>query len=611
MNPLTNDLIRGAELIVGDRKAQRIKERQNKRAEEAALFADEQRRLGNQGTQAYMPDTDLLDKAVVDPFGEMQDELQTYRADDRGFTEDEDTGVIRRETFEELRGEPVTMAPKSAVVDALTQLQRGTAQYGYDVFPGAADVEGRLEDSITPNRAAEASLVSEMVRRDQANQNPLRQAYSNIAAQIEAESMLRGDMTRSGMERLERTGQIEQLGNSGALKGEEASKFLVRDPIMGYADTRLTPGETVYTDPRTGAPIASQGPEIPPHMLMQAASPNNMGTRDGLNAPMSAADWAIARQPNFRSSESGSSFGDYPQVDITLETTNMANKLKELGQNPAFGALAGVSNNIRSMDEYDAVVNYIVNQASKNRIPLRTRAPEGQPQPSPSVNPGAAEVANLLFQTSGDEERFANAMVQLEVAKQRGLNQQQAGAYAQRTPLQGPSPLGTPVVAFDAAEAMNQKGGASPLASIPKGTKIGVREAGAERPMGSPQTEGLKNLSIKAELKRRDQKPYIGAVRGEEVRPKRSMFKGRDEIETRENRIAQLQQNMRKRGQTANPMRQSEYRDEIGKLRDNQVRTYVARKRAEDAQRRRADQASEIISRLPPSALQTRLPRRA
>ena len=129
--------------------------------------------------------------------------------------------------------------------------------------------------------------------------------------------------------------------------------------------------------------------------------------------------------------------------------------------------------------------------------------------------------------------------------------------------------------------------------------------------MGSPQTEGLKNLSIKAELKRRDQKPYIGAIRGEEVRPKRSMFKGRDEIETRENRIAQLQQNMRKRGQTANPMRQSEYRDEIGKLRDNQVRTYVARKRAEDAQRKRADQASEIISRLPPSALQTRLPRRA
>jgi len=611
VNPLTNDLIRGAELIVGDRKAQRIKERQNKRAEEAALFADEQRRLGNQGTQAYMPDTDLLDKAVVDPFGEMQDELQTYRADDRGFTEDEDTGVIRRETFEELRGEPVTMAPKSAVVDALAQLQKGTAQYGYDAFPGAADVEGRLEDSITPNRAAEASLVSEMVRRDQANQNPLRQAYSNIAAQIEAERMLRGDMTRSGMETLERTGQIAQLGNSGALKGEEASKFLVQDPIMGYADTRLTPGETVYTDPRTGAPIAAQGPEIPPHMLMQAASPNNMGTRDGLNAPMSAADWAIARQPNYRPSETGSSFGDYPQVDITLETTNMANKLKELSQNPAYSGMPQVGSNIRSLGEYEEVVNYIVNQAKQNRIPLRVRGEEGKPQPRPSINPGAEEVANLLLKTSGDEERFANALVQLEVAKQRGLNEQQSGAYAQRTPLQGPSPLGAPQVAYDAAEALNNQGGAAPLAKIPKGSKIKVREAGAERPMGSPQTKGLKELGIVAELKRRGEKPYIGAVRGEEKPTGRGMYFGRDEIDTRETRIAQLKENIRKRGQGPNPIRQAEYRDEMGKLRDKQVRTYVARKRAEDAQRRRAEQASEIISRLPPSALQTRLPRRA
>ena len=620
MNPLTNDLIRGAELIVGDRKAQRIKERQNRRAEEAALFADEQRRLGNQGTQAYMPDTDLLDKAVVDPFGEMQDELQTYRADDRGFTEDEETGVVRRETFEELRGEPVTMAPKSAVVDALAQLQRGTAQYGYDAFPGAANVEGRLEDALTPNRAAEASLVSEMVRRDQANQNPLRQAYSNIAAQIEAEAMLRGDMSRSGMETLERTGQIAQLGNSGALKGEETSKFLVQDPIMGYADTRLTPGETVYTDPRTGAPIASQGPEIPAHMLMQSAAPNNMGSRDQLNAPMSATDWAIARQPNFRSSESGSSFGDYPQVDITLETTNMANKLKELSQNPVYSGMPQVGSNIRSLGEYEEVVNYIVNQAQQNRIPLRVRGEEGASQPRPSINPGAAEVANLLLKTSGDEERFANALVQLEVAKQRGLNEQQSGAYAQRTPLQGPSPLGAPQVEYDAAEALNNKAGAAPLAQIPKGSKIGVREAGANRPKGSPQTKGLKDLSIVAELKKRGEKPFIGAVRGEVKPTGRGMYSGRDEIATRENSMRQILENAGKReakDRRENPMqirrkkgREDDiYYDKVGDLRDKQVRTYVARKRAEEANRKRAEQADTIISSLPPTALRSIFPR--
>ena len=36
------------------------------------------------------------------------------------------------------------VAPKSALTDALSLLQQGTAKYGYDALPGSADAEDRL-----------------------------------------------------------------------------------------------------------------------------------------------------------------------------------------------------------------------------------------------------------------------------------------------------------------------------------------------------------------------------------------------------------------------------------------------------------------------------------
>ena len=55
------------------------------------------------------------------------DDSQTYRDNDRGFTTDEETGLVRRETFDETRGEEVKMAPKSALRDALSDLNRTEA----------------------------------------------------------------------------------------------------------------------------------------------------------------------------------------------------------------------------------------------------------------------------------------------------------------------------------------------------------------------------------------------------------------------------------------------------------------------------------------------------
>lgn len=626
MNPQVytpSDLIRGAELIVGDRqasdKAARIAKRRAERDAQAAAFVQAQEALGSEGISAYMDDKDILSVADVDPRGEMQDDFQIITEDDRGYTTDPETGQVREETYLERTGDPVKMAPTSALQDAYNRLQQGTQQFGYSAFPGSADVAGRLEGYLTPNieLEAEAALASELAQRDRATQNPLRQAYSDVAAQIEAEQLLRGNLAQGGMTELERMGIIAKLGNSGSLKGSEETSMIVDPPMKGYAATELIPGQTIYTDPRTGAPIAAQGPEIPPHLLMQATSPNNMGSHDQLNAPMSAQDWVLARQPNFRSGKS-SNIGDYPQVDITLETTNFANKVREFGQAKGYESLANVSPNIRSISELQAVVNAITQGAPERGIKLRTRPEtEDGSQPKPSVNPGTAEVANLLLRTKGDESRLANALFQLEVAKQRGLNQPYGEAFRSRSSL----PATEVPIAFDSPEVFDNSQMMSRLSSMPK-SKIKMRAPLADRPMGTPLDRSqLIDRDIKAELRARgDNEQAIAAVLGEQVPTGRGMYSGRDEIATREDRMSQILDNQAKKetkDRRMNPMRirrkptreDDIYTQNIADLRDKQVRTYVARKRADEANRKRADQMDAVIGSLPPTALRSIFPR--
>lgn len=626
MNPQVytpSDLIRGAELIVGDRqasdKAARIAKRKAERDAQAAAFVQAQEALGGEGISAYMDDKDILSVADVDPRGEMQDDFQIITEADRGYTTDPETGQVREETYLERTGDPVKMAPTSALQDAYNRLQQGTQQFGYSAFPGSADVAGRLEGYLTPNieLEAEAALASELAQRDRATQNPLRQAYSDVAAQIEAEQLLRGNLAQGGMTELERMGIIAKLGNSGSLKGSEETSMIVDPPMRGYAATELIPGQTIYTDPRTGAPIAAQGPEIPPHLLMQATSPNNMGSHDQLNAPMSAQDWVLARQPNFRSGKS-SNIGDYPQVDITLETTNFANKVREFGQAKGYESLANVSPNIRSISELQAVVNAITQGAPERGIKLRTRPEtEDGSQPKPSVNPGTAEVANLLLRTKGDESRLANALFQLEVAKQRGLNQPYGEAFRSRSPL----PATEVPIAFDSPEVFDNSQMMSRLSSMPK-SKIKMRAPLADRPMGTPLDRSqLIDRDIKAELRARgDNEQAIAAVLGEQVPTGRGMYSGRDEIATREDRMSQILDNQAKKetkDRRMNPMRirrkptreDDTYTKNIEDLRNKQVRTYVARKRADEANRKRADQMDAVIGSLPPTALRSIFPR--
>lgn len=85
-------------------------------------------------------------------------------------------------------------APKSVIADALRAVDQGAGIYGYDAFPGAADVAGRLEETLQDgkiSKEAAESLASELVRRDAQRFQSFYKAVNNVKAQIRYEQALR------------------------------------------------------------------------------------------------------------------------------------------------------------------------------------------------------------------------------------------------------------------------------------------------------------------------------------------------------------------------------------------------------------------------------------
>ena len=85
-------------------------------------------------------------------------------------------------------------APKSVIADALRAVEQGGGIYGYHAFPGAADVAGRLEETLQDgkiSKEAAESLASELVRRDAQRFQSFWKNVNNVKAQIRYEQALR------------------------------------------------------------------------------------------------------------------------------------------------------------------------------------------------------------------------------------------------------------------------------------------------------------------------------------------------------------------------------------------------------------------------------------
>ena len=528
----TEQLIKGAELAAAGRTLGMSEEetlaavsrqfRRQRRADDRVTERDVMRQMvqsaatttsdvgGGEIKGVRYEDDDELARA----FGEDQSDYQNFRADDRGFTQDEETGLLRRETFDETRGESVDFAPQNAVRDALTELEAAAGKKDslqsrlMSIFGGnderqasIARIRGRLEDDLRPDRGADKALGAEAVRRDNKRFDAEVREANDFRAAAEADSIARHGYTINGPgafadENIGRIAEIKSLGKIGE------TAHVVRtanDAIQGQITRRH---DGVFIDPVSGNTVAVQGPELPA-ALVGDRIPNNGSSSDSLNAPQSAQEWITLNRPDYR--EGGRTFGDYPQVDITQETTNFAQKLREL---QGFG-MEGVSANIRSVDELQRVISHVGATAQKQGKQLYRFDPEtGKNRPSSTA--GAAEVMNLLRMNEGDQQRLANALFQLDAAKRSSVNQNATGTYLSRT--------GEPTkdVVFDASEAMNDSSGQAQVARVPKGSTIrtGTDEKG--KPVRSTIVTEL------AKLEGGDaQKPFIGQVAGEKPRVNR------------------------------------------------------------------------------------------
>ena len=574
-NDATEILIKGAakaaagrELGLSDEETLAVVSRQSRKQKRAALQNEEirqwnqkQKSLGSDLISA--PETDFADDDFLTSeafaFGYDQDDTQTYTADDKQFNDiriqslrqqqddnlDDDNKVIDKELQAELQEELSDLFPtregfasKEPMRRALADLQLGLDTYGPAAMGGevidAADrLKRQLEGGIDLER--QRFLAKQTVEEDSARFNPEVRRQNEAAAQMRAISGFSGASTAD--EAIGRIAEIRKLGGAGSLAPLEMAQVIRTEPERPRSF--LKPVNGVYIDPNTNNPVAVQGP-MPPASMQGANTPDSSQIQNAPRA-QNATTWMQANLPSPR--EGGRVFNDYPQVDITLETTNFANKVKALSN---YG-LEGVSDNIRSLSDIDRVTAHIIARSAEMGKPLYTQDPTTGKEVVAS-KPGVQEVMSLLRMTSGEQQRLANAMFQMQMASDEGRK----AAYESRQA--GP----TKGVEFDAREALNNSGIQSELAQIPRGSTIkgpdGKRQTIVSILSGLPSSEA--------------QKPFMAQVKGEKPRINRRKPGNMGSGEELEANI-RVQAEKRAKGKPINEQR----------VRQNQVKARLAEQR--------------------------------
>ena len=488
--------------------------RKQKRADDATTKQDVLRNFlqsANTLREFAPDDTKYLDTdEVAAAFGQMQDDSQTYRADDRGFTEDEETGLVRREKFEEQKpliiGEfesvgtrknygrrnkgdlpytfteraqegPVgyegTNAPRSALQDALNQLQQGVQTYGYDAFPGSRDAESALEDDLRFNRESESSVGRSEVKSDRAarKQRAIQNLRTIAIAQKEAgrplsktealqllqemspagarkfsdentfresqriarEGFLTGGARAFADEAIGRIGEIRNLAKTG--EPATVQRVMPADEAIRTQVTQRSDG--IYLD-EAGNPVAIQGPELGP-------------TPPG---PQTARQFVV----DLTSGE-----GKYPQTDITRETTNLVTKYRDfLRKKGIQSQTTSSATNVRSIDELQALSNRMQQIRKEKNMP--TLKLDTSVSPPRGVAAGQEYMSAMMYDlgmSKPEQEGLAHALYQLDAAKRSSVNQNPTGTYLSRLTKAGSvdgdaeiNKDGRPTVMFDSGRAM-------------------------------------------------------------------------------------------------------------------------------------------------------------
>ena len=602
-------------------------------------FAQSANSLNDGGLgQAELRGVGLQEMPEVDPFGQSQNELQSFggfnadpaeaRAErvSLGFISPDEMSQDERARM----GEAVDRPPsgRAGVEDALRQLRAARQEQkgfsgmlsrvfggGSESVPGAAGVEGRLEDSLyygAEQRAAERDQVRLMNQADIDRMSYRRAAYNNIMAQIEAEQI--GDrMYRPARPGYVTTAQVADE-NLGAVRGGTPqlptagmANFSPNGPVAPVGVGEQSWGAAI--DER-GNPIGAMGPEY----VTPNTEPSAM-----LNAPQTTRSWMVEKQPSFFASDR--SFGNYPQVDITGETTMFADRLRQL---EGFG---NISPNIRGVDEMQRAVDMAIRNGEvfATREPIQDAQGNVTLQSRRQENPDVRGLLNALRYTPAEEGKLANALYMLEVAKGTEVNQNGKGQYYTRTgPMGSLQPTGmrdstrlqTPggaQVFFDSPEAVDPRDGQAPVARIAPGQKI----------EGKDIKTALSGLSDPDAAR-----PFIGAVetvdrqtgkKGVEQNAgpgymTRYNKTGADDLVGIESALrSQEQEYANKRARSAakkNPravVRRGDAPIDENALRGKVVKAALVSEREKRDNAIRADRMSTLIENLPPNARRVRI----
>ena len=570
------------------------------------------------------------DDELAAAFGQMQDDEQTYRADDRGFTTDEETGLLRRETFDETRGEEVKMAPKSAISDALSDLQRSAERQKRGAGGSIARVFGgsgvdsetstamdALRQYLQNEKQADARVGRAFVRQDNRRFDPEVREANQFRADAEAQNIARTQFLTGGAgsfadEAIGRIGEMRRMGAAGSLGPMEQSLVIRQDSPGTYPQAEAIvdgTGRVVgYADPNTKVPIALD-PELGISLATQGA--NTPDTAQLINAPQNpqtAREWAASNLPAM-TQDTGSTPPRYPQANISKETTDFSNRVRNVLASLELPNAPTVSDNVRNIDEIEGVAKFIQKELEKRGDTLMIRNPD---ETSRTKNiPAGTQVVSGLMQklgmTSGDEERLANAMFQLDAAKRSSVNQNPTGTYLSRT--------GEPTkdVIFNAPP---EGFGSMPIAQQGGGTSIRV---GTDA-KGKPIKQDIRSAMAGLDAQRGGaaaQKPFIGMPAD---RPTQSTVRGPMDAtllqEPVYNRTGQtdpaairstleaLSEKRAKKGESKADAAIRRKRNEA-----NIIGAQAVQRRADEDLARRADAMSTIIGSLPPVARRSSFPR--
>ena len=297
-----------------------------------------------------------------------------------------------------------------------------------------------------------------------------------------------------------------------------------------------------------------------------------------------------------------------PNIDITLETTNLVNKLRERGD-LGFDVVGSGVTNVRSASELDTIISRLRQAAAEDKLrtkgnkkrTIRLDKPTNEGR-SPKRNLvadqeafGVLELLNELDYGEGEKRKLAMALDVMQQARMNKVNASSKQAYFTRRPdarldvggrLQGPVDNRQGQMIFDSAEAIDGRFVSIPLQQAERKFAVGGDDAsiGALKGQGNAQTQA--------------------ALSGR-------VYKGRDRDAIVANAIERaitargkaIAQNVPDRGR-------SEFEDKMSDMERSIGITERTQGRADADLRRRAQAASEIIATLPPVGRRSNFPRR-